>query len=196
MQIETRTNPSTGSAPGSESLTAVVTFILETHHVYTRAAIASLPPLAAKVRARHGELHPETLGVERLVQRLVEDLGPHMLKEERILFPYILSLEAPARGGDACFPTVQNPIRVMLREHEAVEEILGELRSVTANYTLPADACESFLALYAGLKDLAADLERHIRIENDVLFPGAIALEAHGPGRRPVPTRPPFAPRV
>lgn len=177
MQTETRTQPSNGSAPENEPLTAVVEFILETHHVFTRAAIASLPPLAAIARSRHGDAHPETLVVERLVRRLVEDLGPHMLKEERILFPYIVSLEGPTRGGDACFPSVQNPIRVMLREHEAVEEILGELRAVTADYTLPEGACESFRALYAGLVDLEADLKRHIRIENDVLFPGAIALE-------------------
>ncbi|HQQ77463.1 MAG TPA: hemerythrin domain-containing protein [Thermoanaerobaculia bacterium] len=183
MQIETGTPTSTdpaGRAWAKEPLTAVVKFILETHHVVTRKAIDALPPLAARVRARHGELHPETRSVEGLVRRLVEDLGPHMLKEERILFPYIEALEAPGRGADACFPTVQNPIRVMLREHEAVEEILGELRAVTANYALPTDACESYHALYAGLEELEADLKRHIRIENDVLFPGAIALEAAG----------------
>lgn len=183
MQIETATPASTnpsGREWGQEPLTAVVKFILETHHVFTRKAIDALPPLAAKVRARHGELHPETRSVDGLVRRLVEDLGPHMLKEERILFPYIDSLASPGRGTDACFPTVQNPIRVMLREHEAVEEILGELRAVTANYALPPDACESYQALYAGLADLEADLKRHIRIENDVLFPRAIALETAG----------------
>ena len=133
--------PATTDAPAhareKESLSALVKFILETHHVFTRAAIATLPPLAAAVRGRHGDVHPETTSVERLVQRLVDDLGPHMFKEERILFPYIESLESDC-GGDACFPTVRNPIGVMLREHDTVEQILGELRAVTANYTLPA----------------------------------------------------------
>ena len=183
MQIETGTTVDdrlSGRAWEKETLTALVRFILDTHHVYTRAAIATLPPLAAKVRGRHGDVHPETRNVDRLVQRLVEDLGPHMLKEERILFPYIEALEAQAQGGDSCFGTVTNPIRVMLREHEAVEEILAELRAVTANYALPPDACESFRALYAGLEGLEADLHRHIRLENDILFPGAIALETTG----------------
>lgn len=181
MQIETgATGTISGREWEKEPLTAVVKFILETHHVFTRKAIDTLPPLAANVRARHGELHPETLSMERLLRRLVEDLGPHMLKEERILFPYIESLEAPGRGADACFPTVQNPIRVMLREHEAVEEILGEMRAVSANYALPPDACEAYQALYAGLENLEADLRKHIRIENDVLFPGAIARETAG----------------
>jgi regulator of cell morphogenesis and NO signaling len=163
-----------------ESLTSLIAFILETHHVYTRAAITNLPPLAAKVRSRHGSAHPETGVVARLVQQLLEDLAPHLDKEERVLFPYILALEAAAGSGEepeSCFGTVRNPIQMMMREHDAVEEILGELRAVTVDYTFPPEACDSFQALYAGLKELEADLRRHIHLENDVLFPGAVALE-------------------
>ena len=132
------------------------------------------------MRGRHGDLHPETRSVETLVHRLVEDLGPHLLKEERILFPYIESLEGPARDA-SCFGTVGNPIRMMLREHEAVGGILGELRAVTARYVAPPDACASFRALSAGLEQFEADLHRHIHLENNVLFPGALALEEGRP---------------
>jgi regulator of cell morphogenesis and NO signaling len=163
-----------------ESLTELIGFILETHHVFTREAMAALPPLAAKVRGRHGEAHAETRTVETLVQRLVEDLGPHLLKEEKILFPYIESLEQPAHG-ESCFGTVQNPIRMMMREHEAVGGILAELRALTSGWAVPPDACTSFQALYAGLRDLEADLHRHIHLENNVLFPGALAVEEGRP---------------
>src|SRR5512140_3712260 len=142
-----------------ETLTALIGFIVEAHHAVTRDAIAALPSLVA---------------------RLVEDLGPHLLKEEKILFPYVESLEGAARG-ESCFGTVQNPIRMMMREHESVGEILAEMRSVTGRYVLPPDACASFQALYAGLKDLEADLHRHIHLENDILFPGAVALEEGRP---------------
>lgn len=172
--------PSAGRAWERESLTALVRFILETHHVFTRDAMAALPPLAAKVRARHGDVHPETRAVETLVRHLVEDLGPHLLKEERILFPYVESLEGPARG-ESCFGTVRNPVRAMMREHESVGGILGKLRAVTARYVAPPDACASFQALYAGLKELEADLHRHIHLENNILFPGALALEEGRP---------------
>ena len=171
---------SEGRAWERESLTALVGFILETHHVFTRDAMAALPPLAAKVRGRHGETHPETRTVESLVQRLAEDLEPHLLKEEKILFPYVESLEE-ASHGESCFGTVQNPIRMMMREHEAVGEILAELRALTGGYAAPPDACASFHALYAGLRDLEADLHRHIHLENNVLFPGAIAVEEGRP---------------
>lgn len=170
----------TGRQWERESLTALIGFILETHHVFTREAMAAVPPLAAKVRGRHGEAHPETRTVETLVQRLVEDLGPHLLKEEKILFPYVESLELPARA-ESCFGTVQNPIRMMMREHEAVGEILVELRAATGGYVAPPDACASFQALYAGLRDLEADLHRHIHLENNILFPGALAVEEGRP---------------
>jgi regulator of cell morphogenesis and NO signaling len=165
-----------------ETLTALISFILETHHVFTRNAMASLPPLAAKVRSRHGEAHPETRTVETLLQDLVEDLGPHLLKEEQILFPYVVSLEEGPRG-ESCFGTVQNPIRMMMREHEAVGGILRELRAATGGYVAPPDGCTSFQALYAGLREFEADLHRHIHLENNILFPGALALE-EGRSRR------------
>jgi regulator of cell morphogenesis and NO signaling len=142
-----------------------------------------------KVLGQHGEAHPETWTVESLVRRLTEDLAPHMRKEEQVLFPYIVALEEAAlRGGprpSSCFGSARNPIRMMMAEHDAVGEILAELRAATSGYTLPADACDSFRALYAGLQELENDLRRHIQLENDVLFPGAIRLEERGVTERP-----------
>jgi len=164
-----------------EPLTALVRFILDTHHVYTREAIASLPPLATKVHGRHGEAHPETRRVEALVHRLAGDLAPHLQKEEQILFPYIVALEETGgRSAASCFGTVRNPIRMMMAEHEAAGEILVELRAVTVGYTLPPDACTSFQAIYAGLTQLEGDLHRHIHLENNILFPRAIEMEEAG----------------
>lgn len=159
-----------------ESLSALVRFILDTHHVYTRQAIATLPQLATKVAARHGENHAELRDLELYVQQLAADLFPHMMKEEQVLFPYIVALDN-GEMPEACFGTARNPIRMMMLEHEAAGEILREIRTLTANFTLPDDACTSFRALYAGLEELEGDLHRHIHLENNVLFPRAIAME-------------------
>lgn len=154
-------------------------YIITTHHVFTRDMLATVNPLSAKVAQRHGENHAEVLKVYSLVQRLVGDLMPHMMKEEMILFPYVEQLEA----GDAspsCFGTIQNPIRMMMMEHDAAADLLAELRRVTENYALPGDACISFRALYERLQDLEQDLHRHIHLENNVLFPRAVELESSG----------------
>jgi regulator of cell morphogenesis and NO signaling len=170
-----------GRAWDKEPLTELLRFIVGTHHVYTRQAIASLPPLATKVQGRHGPAHPETRTVEALVHRLAADLAPHLEKEEQILFPYIAALEEASGTGEgpagSCFGTIRNPIRMMMAEHDTAGELLRELRATTSGYALPADACASFQALYSGLTQLEEDLHRHIHLENNILFPRAIRLE-------------------
>lgn len=173
--------PEAAPAPAFETLDQLVDHLLDTHHVFTKAAIARLPPLADQVLAAHGARHTELEQVARLVDDLVADLRPHLLKEEMVLFPYIRSLAEDARAGQpaprAPFGTLDSPIACMLAEHDRVAEILDELRLRTGGYGPPPDACGSFRALYAELAELEADLRQHIHLENDVLFPGARALE-------------------
>lgn len=156
--------------------------IVDTHHVFTREILDTIQLLSDKVAKRHGPGHPEVLEVNRIVAAMADDLIPHMLKEEQVLFPYIVSLEKAVTAGNEpptpFFGTVTRPIAMMMNEHEAVGELLVELRGVTKDYTLPEDACLSFRALYERLVDIEQDLHRHIHLENNVLFPRATDLEA------------------
>src|SRR4029450_945191 len=105
------------------------------------------------------------------------DLEPHMLKEERVLFPMIRELtRSPAMPSFHC-GTLRNPISVMLREHDAVGELLVQLRRLTDNYTPPSDGCSSYIACMAALAELEADTHLHIHKENNVLFPMVVQLE-------------------
>ncbi len=166
----------------SLSLPELITHILETHHVFTKQEMARLQLLVQKVISAHGEKHPELHKVGSLFAQLCADLDPHMFKEERVLFPYI---EALARAGVdkrpapfAPFGTVNNPVRMMMREHDTAGEILRELRSVTSDYTTPEDGCISYRTLYEALEAFEKDLHQHIHLENNILFPRAIELEA------------------
>jgi regulator of cell morphogenesis and NO signaling len=152
-------------------------YIETTHHVFTRSELARVAPLMEKVLHVHGDHHPELDRIADLFAALAGDLMPHLEKEEQILFPFIRSLAA-GQGGPGHCGSVQNPIRVMTNEHEAAGDILHELRELTEDYTAPADACGSFRSLYMGLAALEADLHQHIYLENHILFPRAIAMEA------------------
>jgi len=160
----------------SESLETLQQYILDTHHVFTRQAMETVSILSEKVAMRHGPGHPEVLRVRELVLALVNDLEPHMRKEEVVLFPYVAAME---RGEEApnCFGTVRNPVRMMMIEHDAVGGLLRDLREATNDYALPDDACLSFRALYERLIELELDLHKHIHLENNVHFPRAVALE-------------------
>ena len=66
---------------------------------------------------------------------------------------------------------------MMQKEHEIAGEDLGFFRKLTNNYTLPEDACNSYNYLFEKMKEFEDDLQRHIHLENNILFPKAIKLE-------------------
>jgi len=163
------------------SPTKLIDHIETTHHVFTRAEIERLMPLMAKVAVRHGEHHPELRQLESIFTALADSLLPHMMKEENVLFPFIKRLDMCSENGLpvplAPFGSVQNPVRMMMADHDTDGDRLAQMRAITHDYQLPNDACPSFTALFAGLQDLERDLHRHIHLENNVLFPAALELE-------------------
>jgi len=175
--------PRADSDPERLRPSKLIEYIIAKHHIFTAHELERLAPLMAKVALRHGASHPELLELQDVLNALTLSLMPHMLKEENVLFPYIQELElADARGFSTPpphFGTVQNPIRMMMAEHDVDGERLRKMRQLTADYTLPEGACPSFTSLYAGLQDLEGDLHRHIHLENNVLFPAAAELETH-----------------
>lgn len=162
----------------TESLTRLVEHILSVHHVYTKEATRRLRPLMDKVHGVHGKTHPELAPLRRLVEALASELDGHLMKEEQILFPFILDMDGGGSPPVACFGTVASPINVMRMEHDGAGEMLRQMREVTCDYTLPEGACGSYRALYHGLEELERDLHRHIHLENNILFPRAVAMEA------------------
>lgn len=148
-----------------------------THHAYLRQALPRLGALVDKVTAVHGGRHRELGEVQSLFGALRADLEPHLLKEERILFPMIRELAAATAAPSFHCGSLANPIRVMLAEHDTAGDLLARLRTATGDYTVPADGCASYLALYAGLAELEADTHLHVHKENNVLFPAVLATE-------------------
>jgi regulator of cell morphogenesis and NO signaling len=164
------------------TLAELAKHIVAKHHQYVRQEIQRLVPLCAKVAGVHGNNHPELEKIQSSFHALAEELTAHLMKEERMLFPYIEQLElaenSGSRPGTPMFGTVKNPVRMMMMEHDAAGELLRKMREVSMNYTLPADACMSFQMLYRALEEFEADLHQHIHLENNILFPRAVELEA------------------
>lgn len=152
------------------------------HHQYVRDAIPRLRALLAKVREKHGGNHRELGEIEKLFGDVAREMLMHMQKEEQILFPFIDSLERAANGGEAIeppfFQTVKNPIYSMMKEHDSAGEIMRTIRLASNGYKAPADACTSYRAAYQGLEEFEKDLHLHVHLENNVLFPRAVELEA------------------
>lgn len=163
------------------TLIDLIAYIIETHHTFTRDEIFNLTPLMAKVSNRHGENHQELLELEKVFNELCDDLGPHLDKEEQVLFPFIEKLERAITKSISfpfsCFGTVNNPVRMMMMEHDTAGDLLKKMREITNDYTLPEGACMSYTALFNRLEAFEKDLHQHIHLENNLLFPKAIELE-------------------
>jgi regulator of cell morphogenesis and NO signaling len=162
-------------------LADVITHIKNTHHQYTRQEIARLGPLFVKVCSVHGNKHPELLQLRETFQGLAQELTTHMMKEEMVLFPYIERMEESVLQREPILPppfgTVQNPVSMMEHEHDSAGNALRTLRASSNGYVAPPDACVSYQTLYKTLAEFEADLHQHIHLENNILFPRAIALE-------------------
>lgn len=156
--------------------------IREKHHRYVREAIRRDLALLAKVTAKHSANHAELLDIQNLFVQVGREMTMHMQKEEQILFPYIEALERAANGEAPVeppfFQTVRNPVHAMMEEHDAAGALVSQIREASSAYTPPANACASYQALYRDLQEFEADLHQHVRLENNILFPRAVDMEA------------------
>jgi regulator of cell morphogenesis and NO signaling len=164
----------------------LIAHILQVHHAYMKEALPRIGGLVRKVLHAHGAHHGDMLRqVQDLYAALDAELSSHLRKEEEVLFPYIVAAETHRQGGPegpvACFGSVGNPIHQMEREHESAGEALAQIRRLTGGYTPPDDACPTFRTLYKELEQMEDDLHQHIHLENNILFPRAIAAESLQP---------------
>lgn len=168
--------------PDAWQLDFLIDYIINNHHQYVRRMIPVISLHADKVASVHGKNHPETLRIADLFLAVREELEMHMMKEERILFPQIKQMALNKRENSQLLPpqfgSIQNPIRMMEYEHTSAGDALYQIRELSSNYTHPEDACNTFKALYSELKEFEEDLHKHIHLENNILFPKSIILEA------------------
>ena len=167
--------PLTG--PVADEVGALIGHIVSVHHTYLRRELPLLGELMVKVIAAHGTAHPEVHDMAATLEELSADLLPHLLKEERVLFPLAIELLGAVEPTGLHGGSVTNPIRVMNSEHDRVGELLVTLRRQTGGYEPPEDACPTWRALYAGGAEMEADVHQHVHLENNLLFPKIIGLE-------------------
>lgn len=156
-------------------------YIINTHHQYVKENTSFITELANKVARVHGANHPELIKVAEIFSAVGEDLMLHLMKEEKILFPYIKEV-ANAQKNDGNLPEssfgdATNPIQLMEAEHEQAGEALENIRLLTDNFKLPVDACNSYTILYKKLDEYENDLHKHVHLENNILFPKTILAE-------------------
>lgn len=149
------------------SLSFLCDYIVNIHHNYVKKTLPMILELSEKVSNKHSQLRPELIRINELINLVNSELLLHMQKEELVLFPFIKQLPNAS---------VREPITMMEMEHESVGALFDEITLFTNDFTPPSNACNSYQLLYNTLKEFNEDLHLHIHLENNILFPKALAM--------------------
>ena len=144
------------------SVDGLLDHILARYHARHRAELPDLIALARKVERVHHDVPEAPLGLADALERMSGDIDAHMQKEEHVLFP---AMRRGHAGG------LSAPIAVMRGDHDHHADDIAELAALTRGFSVPEGACGSWQRLYAGVSDFCGELQEHMRIENEVLFP-------------------------
>lgn len=161
-------------------LNEITVQIRDQYHRRARAFLVLLTRSARTLSGSHGQAFPEIWHVRTQIERLARQLVPHMSMEEKYLFPYIESLAGGHADREIVVPLtgkVEYPLQFVKHEHEHDIQMVSGLRVSTHDFTPPERSCGGFSAFYGMLREFAAEIEEHIALENDVLFPRAIDAE-------------------
>jgi regulator of cell morphogenesis and NO signaling len=159
----------------------LIDYIIEVHHSYVSKSMPVIFAHSQKVAEAHGENHPEVIKIADYFSTIKDELEAHLMKEEKMLFPYIKKLVEVKKNNleqeVPPFGAVVNPIKVMEAEHENAGLLFAEIKRLSNGYNPPEDACTTFKVLYQELNEFEQDLHTHIHLENNILHPKAIELE-------------------
>lgn len=157
------------------NLIPLTKYIEKTHHKFTSEKIFYVRKHLSKLI----ETHPELKEIKKTFDALSDLLTSHMKREELMVFPYIRNMTRFGKSaiGWAVFGYLENLINDLISDHEAESEKLRNLDDLTNHYTVPSDGSNTYTTTYQAMKELEADLYIHIHLENNILFPKAVAVE-------------------
>ncbi|MGB3007653.1 MAG: DUF542 domain-containing protein [Chitinophagaceae bacterium] len=157
-------------------------YIIHVHHEYLKQSLPSIKEQLRQFVEEHRKKYPYLTEVEAQFETLSKVLMPHLQQEEDIIFPYIRQIAHAYDGKEAyaglLVRTLRKPVKdLMHQEHEILDKALTRFRVLTNNYTPPESSCTSHRLSFSLLKELDNDLLQHLYLENEVLFPRALAME-------------------
>lgn len=150
-------------------LTDLSEYIIHKHHTFLSQTLPALSEYTLTLLRVHGNNHRELARVHKIFHALKTELDQHLITEEQVLFPLIKEYEQTA-SKEALAKAVKT-IKQLEEEHEGAGKLLKELRHITDEYQIPADACTTYAKTYQLLNELEGDIFQHIHLENNILHP-------------------------
>lgn len=164
----------------SWELPFLMDYIVNTHHVYLKENDAQIAAYAEKIASVHGAHHVELFEIASIFGKIATDMTTHLQEEEDTFFPAVKRAYANRKAGRPVDSKDVETIRVslgkLIHEHEEIGEAVHTIRSLSKEYAIPNDVCNTFVVTYRKLKEFEDDLHKHVHLENNILFPKAKEL--------------------
>lgn len=187
VQQDLRSATTTLSLPstlrfGDWSIDFLVDYIENIHHAYLKDSLPILQSQIASFVKGHKKKYPSLEKIDEIFSELSSFILDHVSEEEEYIFPYIKQISNTYKRkevyGNLFVKTLRKPLEQVLQsEHKHIAALLHQLRVATNFYQFGAEACTNHQVVFRKLKELDADLVQHKHLENNILFPKAIAME-------------------
>ena len=160
----------------------IIEYLKHSHFLFIKHKLPYIARLVESFKAHHDDY----LNVERdlkiVFPLFVEDFIEHIYEEEDTLFTFIQALDRAAKGQMAnaklYYLIERNSVQKFAMEHEVHDDEMEGIRKITKDYACDPNMPLHVKVLYNELKAFEKSLITHARIENEILFPKAMALEA------------------
>jgi regulator of cell morphogenesis and NO signaling len=149
-------------------------YIVNTHHKFVLKNLPELVYYTQKIASVHGDHHPELIKIAGFFSNINEELLQHLRNEEEVLFPAIK--EVKRNGSPEAKQLIIKETSRMIGEHELAGSAMDEINKISKNYTVPADGCNTYHVTFKTLQQFEDDLHVHVHLENNILYPKAIAM--------------------
>ena len=159
----------------------LISYLKETHKNYLNER---LPYIALLINRLTETSSNHKSAYQLLMNFFVEykkELTKHIEREEKVVYPYVLQLEAAIVSGttsDELLKQVNTySITDYEAEHENVEEKLFDLKNIILKYLPPTTDQNLCFTILHELFILEKDLNEHARIEDTILVPKVEEME-------------------
>lgn len=159
----------------------IIEYLKHSHFLFIKHKLPYIAKLVESFKADHVEYNTVERDLKIIFPLFVEDFIHHIYKEEDTLFHYIRALDRASKGQylttKLYFLMERHSVQRFAMEHDVHDDEMTGIRKITKDYRLEPGAPLHVKVIYNELKDFEKSLITHARIENEILFPKAMALE-------------------
>jgi regulator of cell morphogenesis and NO signaling len=160
----------------------IIEYLKHSHFLFIKHKLPYIARLVDSFKAEGEEYTAMERDLKIVFPLFVEDFIEHIYEEEDTLFRYIKVLERASKGRftptKLFYLIEKHSVQKFAMEHDVHDDEMAGIRKITKDYCIDSNTPLHVKIIYNELKEFEKSLMIHARIENEILFPKAMALES------------------